>query len=511
MTLELASFPLREAGNDPHDNPPEPFSTSKTSNWVARAGGLPPYVQHVAHALVKKGTPESEAIQKAVGIVKNWAEGKGHVHPAIKAAAAKAIAEWEAKKGKSKATPSKAKEALHEADDFHDVFVAENKARLAAIVTSLGAAKVVEALAEPSAFMLLTESEADLGPDKIGEVDLSTKGRRAMAKAKTAMPDGSFPIPNVAFLKKAIKAFGRSGNKAAAKAWIRKRASALNATSLLPSNWSSAVAESELLLLAEELSDTLALCESIAEAYSPPNWVIPKVARQPGFKPVSPPKASTSTASASSAGYDASKHPRNQGGEFLEKGHTGPAVAGVQRRLGIKTTGTYDDQTVSRIRQYQTDHGLQVDGVIGAQTAASLLGKSARAPGALPGGLRSGLKSLTPMKESEMLAERTVHTEARERDNGVKSASHSSIRSALFDLSDGSTPTHTVKLPNGTKVKTTPTASPSYGNFRRQFTVTNGSESMNASGVEEAADTAKELDSRNRPGASGIPAVSPAP
>lgn len=74
---------------------PKPFSTSKTSNWVARGGGLPPYIQHVAHALVdKRGKTESEAIRMAIGIVKNWAAGKGKVDANTKAAAAKAVAQW---------------------------------------------------------------------------------------------------------------------------------------------------------------------------------------------------------------------------------------------------------------------------------------------------------------------------------------------------------------------------------------------------------------------------------
>ncbi|MET0604395.1 MAG: peptidoglycan-binding protein [Baekduia sp.] len=74
---------------------PKPFSKSKTSNWVARGGGLPPYIQHVAHALVeKRGKTESEAIRMAIGIVKNWAAGKGNVDANTKAAAAKAVAQW---------------------------------------------------------------------------------------------------------------------------------------------------------------------------------------------------------------------------------------------------------------------------------------------------------------------------------------------------------------------------------------------------------------------------------
>lgn len=72
-------------------------------NWVDRAGGLPTYIREVAHALQRKGKSESNAIQMAVGIVRNWAEGRGKgTSPAVKAAAAKAIAEFEAKAKGSK-------------------------------------------------------------------------------------------------------------------------------------------------------------------------------------------------------------------------------------------------------------------------------------------------------------------------------------------------------------------------------------------------------------------------
>lgn len=101
MTGSFFMAQVQEAGEDPHDKGAEPFSKSKTSNWVARAGGLPTYIQHVAQKLAPKHG-ESKAIQMAVGIVRNWSEGKGGVHKAIKAAAIKAMAEWEAKKASSK-------------------------------------------------------------------------------------------------------------------------------------------------------------------------------------------------------------------------------------------------------------------------------------------------------------------------------------------------------------------------------------------------------------------------
>lgn len=96
--VALARTPGGREGDD------SPFSTSKTSNWVAKAGGLPKYIREVAHAMVRKGKTESQAIRMAIGIVRNWAEGKGKgTSPAVKAAAVKAIAEWEAKRAKAKA------------------------------------------------------------------------------------------------------------------------------------------------------------------------------------------------------------------------------------------------------------------------------------------------------------------------------------------------------------------------------------------------------------------------
>lgn len=64
-----------------------------------------------------------------------------------------------------------------------------------------------------------------------------TAQRQELAKKGHALPDGSFPIQDVADLKKAIQAFGLGKNGSAAKAHIIKRAKALGATDLLPSTW----------------------------------------------------------------------------------------------------------------------------------------------------------------------------------------------------------------------------------------------------------------------------------
>ena len=73
--------------------------------WHHKGLQLPAYIQNVAHAFARKGLPESEAIARAVGVVRDWASGRapggGHVHPDVQAAAAKAIAEWDALKAAS--------------------------------------------------------------------------------------------------------------------------------------------------------------------------------------------------------------------------------------------------------------------------------------------------------------------------------------------------------------------------------------------------------------------------
>lgn len=72
-----------------------------------------------------------------------------------------------------------------------------------------------------------------------GEADPSVAQRRRWAREDKALPDGSYPIPDVAYLKRAIRSFGRAKNKARVKAWIKKRALALKRPDLIPDSWGS--------------------------------------------------------------------------------------------------------------------------------------------------------------------------------------------------------------------------------------------------------------------------------
>lgn len=94
--------------------PDLPNKKDKT-NWVEKAGGLPSYIERIAkHLHSEKGMTVSHAIATAVNTVKKWAAGKGGVSAATKAKAAKALAEWEAKKASAKATNA----SIRTDDDF---------------------------------------------------------------------------------------------------------------------------------------------------------------------------------------------------------------------------------------------------------------------------------------------------------------------------------------------------------------------------------------------------------
>jgi hypothetical protein len=89
--------------------------------------------------------------------------------------------------------------------------------------------------------------------------EYTDKERSKMADAGTAMDDGSYPIKTKEDLANAIQSYGRASDKAAVKAWITKRAKALNATDMLPADWPGStkkeadMAEAEIEKLREEL------------------------------------------------------------------------------------------------------------------------------------------------------------------------------------------------------------------------------------------------------------------
>lgn len=74
------------------------LNRSPKKNWVERRGGLPPYVRGVARGIAKKhgGKVTSRDIKIAIAKMKVWAATSKN--PAVRAAAARAVARWEATK-----------------------------------------------------------------------------------------------------------------------------------------------------------------------------------------------------------------------------------------------------------------------------------------------------------------------------------------------------------------------------------------------------------------------------
>jgi hypothetical protein len=61
---------------------------------------LPNYIEHIAHALIRNGMGESQAIATAINAVKRWAEGdlkwgRRKITPEVIAASRRALVEWE--------------------------------------------------------------------------------------------------------------------------------------------------------------------------------------------------------------------------------------------------------------------------------------------------------------------------------------------------------------------------------------------------------------------------------
>ncbi len=72
--------------------------------------------------------------------------------------------------------------------------------------------------------------------------------RKDLAKKGLALPDGSFPIVDKQDLKNAIRSIGRAKDEDEAKAFIKKRAKALDATDELPDSWDVKAAASPLTI-----------------------------------------------------------------------------------------------------------------------------------------------------------------------------------------------------------------------------------------------------------------------
>ncbi len=57
----------------------------------------------------------------------------------------------------------------------------------------------------------------------------------------------------------------------------------------------------------------------------------------------------------------------------LRRGDTGDLVKDVQKKVGVAASGTFDGETEAAVRQFQRDHGLTPDGIVGPRSWATLL------------------------------------------------------------------------------------------------------------------------------------------
>lgn len=199
-------------------------------NWVEATGGLPDYIDRIAkHLVYEQGFTISHAIATAVNTVKRWAHaGKvvkyndpnsKHVTVITAAQAAKAVAEWEAKKARARtgaATPSRGRISLssgHQGSQMDLAVLVERANRIEDPVMRGKARQAVLDLA------------------------VSAASRNAAHQAGATMPDKSFPIRNAEELKKAIRLCGNAKDPAKAKRHIISRARALGLTSMIPDTW----------------------------------------------------------------------------------------------------------------------------------------------------------------------------------------------------------------------------------------------------------------------------------
>ncbi len=78
--------------------------------------------------------------------------------------------------------------------------------------------------------------------------------------------------------------------------------------------------------------------------------------------------AGHSTSTDTSSGY---------AGSYLTVGSEGDSVSAVEQALGLSADGYFDEATARAVRNFQSENGLAVDGVVGPETSGALgLGSS---------------------------------------------------------------------------------------------------------------------------------------
>ena len=112
-----------------------------------------------------------------------------------------------------------------------------------------------------------------------------------------------------------------------------------------------------------------------------------RIAADPGFLPQARMAGATLVVAACAAALPnpsgSATRAKSSGGatrvhvELLEVGSRGPAVARVQRALGIPADGVFGPQTRRAVRTFQKRHGLLADGIVGPKTRKALFAAKA--------------------------------------------------------------------------------------------------------------------------------------
>jgi hypothetical protein len=148
------------------------------------------------------------------------------------------------------ATPTARRDVMRRARDEGLLHLIPERWRVQAIEAFLDSTTITAAASESE--QQQHEPAADLA-------DYSADKRKEYAKKGWAIgPDGAYPIANVADLRRAIKAYGRSkpGDRAKVRRHIIKRARGLKQGDLIPQSWRSAslTLEETLRIRAEDFS-----------------------------------------------------------------------------------------------------------------------------------------------------------------------------------------------------------------------------------------------------------------
>ena len=113
-----------------------------------------------------------------------------------------------------------------------------------------------------------------------------------------------------------------------------------------------------------------------------------RIAAQPGFLPQARVAGATLVLAACAAALPnpsgSATRAKSSGGatrvhvELLKIGSRGPAVARVQRALGIPADGVFGPKTKRAVRAFQKRHGLLADGVVGPRTRSAIFASRAK-------------------------------------------------------------------------------------------------------------------------------------